>query len=255
VDVRQEIPGQLISWQALGTEPPGKEVFTLSVQPRGGRSAVRIAVSDVDDRGAVAFRESYRRRQVKAWLGGLRAAAEGRAPWPQAVPPAAVQRAMAAPAPLRKPMEASAAVVIDGAPAAVWATVWDPVSSRLIEPERIAWAGNVPGTVMREVGELQCFVDRHPGGRFGASVLMVTELADGHRAVTRQLGQPYEVVHAITPVPGGTRLEMTARMARGSRGDGAARQVLETMRTNMRRSAEGYRSLIEGSRTSASEAH
>ena len=226
------------------------------MQPQAGRSAVRIAASEVVTRTRVSVSEPYRRRQVKAWLGGLRAAAEGRAPWPQTVMPATVQRAMAAPAPLRKPMEASAAVVIDGTPGAVWATVSDPVSTRLIDPERVAWAGNVPGTPMREVGEMQCFVDRHPGGRFDASVTMVTELAHGHRAVTRQLGQRCECVHAITPVPGGTRLELTARFsARASRGNAEARQGLETMRADMRRSAEGYRSLIEGPRAPASDAH
>jgi hypothetical protein len=153
-------------------------------------------------------------------------------------------------------MEGSASVVIDGAPGAVWATVWDPVSSRLIDPKRCVWSGNVPGTLMREVGEMQCFVSRAPGGRFSASVTMVTELADGHRAVTRLLGQPYECIHVITPVPGGTRLELTARFsARASRGDVEARQVLETMRAEMQRSAEGYRSLIEGPRALASDAH
>jgi hypothetical protein len=256
VDVRQEIPGQLISWQVLSTEPAGKQVFTLSVHPRSGGSAVRIAVSHVVPRYLNGIRQGYWHRHVKAWLGSLRAAAEGRAPWPQAVLPTTMQRALAASAPLRNPMEASAAVVIDGAPGAVWATLWDPVSSRLIDPERVAWSGHVPGTPTREVGEMQCFVSRAPGGRFVASVTMVTVLADGHRAVSRQLGQPYECVHVITPVPGGTRLELTARFsAHASWGGVGARQVLEAMRAEMRRSAEGYRSLIEGPRAPASDAH
>jgi hypothetical protein len=144
-------------------------------------------------------------------------------------------------------MEASADVVINGAPGPVWATIWDPVSSRLLHPERIAWSGQVPGTPTRKAGEMQYFVNRHPGGRFTASVLMVTELADGHRAVTRQLGRPLEIVHIVTPVPGGTRLELTYRLpARKLRGRDESRHVLEKMRAELRRSAESYRLLIEG---------
>lgn len=252
VDVREEIPGQLISWQVLSTQPAGKEVFTLSVHPRSGRSAVRIAVSNVVPRNLNGNRQGYWLRQVEAWLGGLRAAAEGRAPWPEAVMPTSMQQAIAAPAPLREPMEASAAVLIDRAHGAVWATVRDPVSSRLIDPERTAWSGHVPGTPTREVGEMQYFVGRHPGGRFTASVMMVTELADGHRAVTRELGYSREVVHVVTPMPGGTRLELTYRVSpRAVRGQAHAQEVVKAMHAAARRSAEGYQSLIEGRRVPA----
>jgi hypothetical protein len=261
VDVREEIPGQLISWQVRSTEPAGKQVFTLSVRPQAGRSAVRIAVSDVVTRTLAANREPYWRRQVKAWLGGLRAAAEGRAPWPQAVMPAAMQRSMAAPAPLRKPVEASAAVVIDGTPGEVWDAAWDPASARLTDPEHVAWSGHVPGTPLREAGEMRYSVFRHPGGRFTGSVYMVTELADGHRAVTRHIGPPLEEVHVITPVPGGTRLELTARWSAGAvRGRAYAREVPERMRAELRRVTEGYQALIEqppgsAARPPAADAH
>ncbi len=247
VDVREEVPGRLISWQVLATEPAGKRVFTLSVHPKSGRSAVRIAVSDIVPRNLNGNRQGYWHRQLKAWLGGLRAAAEGRAPWPQAVMPGVMQQAMAALTPLRKPMEASAAMVIHGAPDAVWATVWDPVSSRLLDPEHIAWSGHVPGTPTREVGEMQYFVNRHPGGRFTTSVVMVTELADGHRAVVRSLWYPHEIVHVVTPVPGGTRLELTYRWpAHAVRSPARAQEVTETVRAELRRSIEGYQFLIEG---------
>ncbi len=211
VDVREEIPGRLISWQVRSTEPAGKQVFTLSLHPRAGGSAVRIAISDVITRNLVAGRQPYWRRHVKTWLSCLRAAAEGRAPWPQDVMPAAMQRALAYPAPPRKPVEASAAVVIDGAPGAVWEVALDAASARLADPEWVAWAGHVPGTPLRQAGEMQYFVNRHPGGRFTASVDRVTELADGHRMVIRHIGKPFEGVTVVAPAPGGTRLELTAR--------------------------------------------
>lgn len=247
VDVKEEIPGQLISWQVRSTEPAGQQAITLSVHPQAAGSAVRIAVSDVVTRNLTAEREPYWHRHVKTWLGCLRAVAEGRAPWPQAVMPAAMQRAMAAPAPLRKPVEASAAVVIDGAPGAVWEAVWDPASDRLIDPERVAWSGHVPGTPLWEAGEMQYSVLRHPGGRFTASVLVVTEPADGHRAVTRGIGQSHkEYVWVITPAPGGTRLELTARWpARVMRGRTDAREMPERIRAQLRRITEGYQALIE----------
>jgi len=249
VDVREEIPGQQIRWQVRNTEPAGRQVFTLSMHPQAGRSAVRIAFSDVVPRASKVDRQTYWRRQVKTWLDGLQAAAEGRAPWPQAVMPAAMQRAMAAPAPLRDPMEASAAVVIDGAPGAVWEAAWDPASARLIDPERIAWSGHVPGTPPREAGEMRYSVHRHPGERFTGSVFIVTELADGHRVVARHIGHAHENVRIITPVPGGTRLELTARWsAREVRGHANAREVPERMSAELRRRAEGYQALIEGPR-------
>lgn len=254
VDVREEIPGQLISWQVLSTEPAGQQVFTLSVHSQAGKSALRIAVSAAVPRTSADKRKAYWRRHVKTWLDCLVASVEGRAPWPQAAMSAAMQQAMAAPAPLRKPTEASAAVVIDGAPGAVWEAVWDPASARLIDPELIAWSGHVPGTPAREVGEMQYFVHRHPGGRFTASVSMVTELADVHRAVIRHIGQPAESVYVIIPAPGGTRLELTDRwLARAVRGGINARDVMETVRAKQRQSVKGYQAIIEGSRAPAAE--
>ena len=247
-DVREEIPGQMISWQVRNTEPAGKQVFTLSVHPRTGRSAIRVAVSDVVAGSLETDCRAYWRRHVKTWLGCLRVAAEGRAPWPEAMMPAAMQRAMAAAAPLRKPMEASAAVVIDGAPGAVWETIWDPASARLIDPENVAWSGHVPGTPLRDAGEMQYLVRRHPGERFTASVYMVTELADGRRAVIRHIGQQHEHVYVIAPVPGGTRLELTARWpTRAVRGRAWAQETPEEIREELRRSAEAYQAIIEGS--------
>lgn len=247
IGVREEIPGEAISWQALNAEPAGKQVFTLSVHPKADRSAVRFAVRDVVPRGLKADCRSYWRHHAKVWLGDLRAVAEGRAPWPQPVMSAAMRQAMTAPVSLREPMEASAAVVVDGAPSAVWEAVWDPASARLIDPERVAWSGHVPGTPVREVGEMQYFVRRLPGGRLRASVCTVTELAYGHRAVTRCMCGRHETVHVITPVPGGTRLELTERWpARAMPGGVGARALLEKIRAEQRQTAEGLRALIEG---------
>ena len=255
VDVQEEIPGRLISWQVRGTEPV-KQVFTLSVHSRSGKSAVRVAVRHVMTRNLVANSQPYWHRSVKAWLGRLRAIAEGRAPWPAAVLPATTHQALTDPAPLRKPVEASASVVVDGTPGAVWEVAWNPASARLADPDNVAWAGHVPGTPLREAGEMQYFVRRHSGGRFTADVNIVTELADGHRMVARHFGTPFEGVTGVAPVPGGTRLELTARLpARALRRGIDVREAQEAIRADLLRLAEDYRALIErpGSQSASAE--
>jgi hypothetical protein len=247
VDVREEVPGQSITWQVRSTDPVGKQFFTLSVRPQPGGSLVRVAVSAVVRRNMEAEGEPYWHRHVKAWLGGLRDVAEGRAQCPQAEMPAEVRRALAAPAPLGKPVEASAAVVINAAPADVWEVVRDPGVSPESEPGRRAWQGRVPGTPRQGTGEMRCVVHRHPGGRFTAYVEVVTELADERREVTRQVGPPgYEGVCSIAPVPGGTRLELTVRWpARAARGHASVPETPERVRTALKKHAEDYQALIE----------
>jgi hypothetical protein len=94
---------------------------------------------------------------------------------------------------------------------------------------------------------MQYFVHRHPGGRFTVNVHTATELADGHRVVNRHIGRPhYEAVNIITPVPGGTRLELTARWpARAARSQASAREAQERIRAGLQRSAEAHQALIE----------
>jgi hypothetical protein len=76
---------------------------------------------------------------------------------------------------------------------------------------------------------------------------MVTELADGHRAVTRGIGSPYiEIVHVATPVRSGTLLELTSRWPpREVRGHAVPRDMPEKMHEAMKQAAEGYQALIE----------
>lgn len=243
VDVREEVPGQSIRWQVRSTDPAGTQLFTLSVRRQPGGSLVRVAASAVVHRSTEADWEPYWHRHVKAWLGGLRDVVEGRAPYPQAQMAAEVQRALAAPAPLRKPVEASAAVVINAAPADVWKVVRDPES----EPGRYAWEGRVPGTPRQESGEMRCTVGRHPAGRFTACVEVVTELTDERREVTRQVGGPgCEGVSSIAPVPGGTRLELTLRWpARAAPGHASVPETPERMRTALKQRAGDYKALIE----------
>lgn len=249
-DVREEIPGQLISWQMRNTDPVGKLVYTLSVHPKPGGSAVRIAVvSRAVSRDFKVNQETYLRRYVKAWLKSLRAVVEDRAPWPQPVMPAAMWQAQANLAPLRRPMQASAAVVIAGSPSAVWESVFHPASWRNSSAEDVVVTGLVPGTPQREVGRSGYAVYRHPGGRFTAAVLTLTELAEGHHAVSRRFGPPHiEMTHLVTPAPGGIRLEMTFRWPLSpsvDRSSLAVEEDVERIRAILSKHAEDHRAHVE----------
>lgn len=247
LDVREEIPGQMIRWQTRSTQPSGKQFFTLSVRPRPRGSAVGITVSQDIPRASKIQYEAYWRRQVTIWSDRLRAVAEGRAPWPQAAMPADMQRACSARPLLKRPGHVSAAVQINAPAAAVWEVVWAPESARRIDPGNVADAGHVPGTPEREVGEMQYTVRRHPGDRLTAAVHVVRELTQQRSALTQHIGPPHdETLHLVTPVRGGTQLELTCRWpARAFRA--AGRNAMATVEKNLQAMAERYKAIIEES--------
>lgn len=248
-DVREETPGQLISWQLRNRDPAGRQVNTLSVHPKPGGSAVRITVvSPGIIRDYKVNQETYLRRYVKAWLKSLRAVVEERAPWPQPVMPAAMRQAAANTAPLRRPLQASAAVVIAGSPSAVWESVFHPASFRSSIAMDVVGAGLVPGASKREVGQSRYTAYRLPGGRFAAIVSTVTELAEGHHAVTRDFKFRAERTHLVTPAPGGIRLELIMRwpLSPGvDRSSLAVEAEVEKMRSILCKHAEDHRAHVE----------
>jgi hypothetical protein len=247
LDVRQEIPGQMICWQTRSTQPAGRQSFTLSVLPQPHGSVVRIAARDVVPRQSKIGYEKYWRTELRAWLDRLRAVAEGRIPWPETGMPADLQRACSTRPPLKRPERVSATVLINAPVGPVWEAVWAPDTVRIIDPEHVAHAGHVPGTPQREVGEMQYFVRGHARDRFTAAVHLVTELAEERSAVTRHIGPPHdETHHLFTPVPGGTRLELACRWsAHGSTTGG--KNTAASMAKNLQEMADGYKTLIEKS--------
>jgi hypothetical protein len=156
--------------------------------------------------------------------------------------PADVQRACLDLPPLKRPVHASAGVLINAAAGPVWEAVHAPESARLIHPEHIAYAGHIPGTPEREIGEMQYGLERRPGGRLIAAIHVVRELTEQHRAVTQRVGPPHEEVqHLLTPVPGGTRLELTCRWpARAFKSD-----IRAGMEKNLQKAADGFKAIIE----------
>jgi Polyketide cyclase / dehydrase and lipid transport len=158
-----------------------------------------------------------------------------------------MQRACSSQPPLKRPKCVSATVLIEGSAAAVWEAVWAPETARLIDPGLVACAGPVPGTPERAVGEMQYFVSRHSGGRFTAAVHVVRELDEERRAVTQCLRPPHdEVLHLVTPVPGGTRLELTNRWPAHAHRNGE-KSTAASAATRLQAMAEGYKAVIEES--------
>lgn len=212
LDVLEEVPGQTISWQTRSTVPVAKEVVTLSVRPQSPGCAVSITIRDTVDKSSYGFEEAYRRGQVKDWIDRLRAIAEGRMAWPQAVMPAAMQQECMVRQPMKKPAQASVTVMIKAPVDTVWRTVWAPETVVRIDPDTV-FAGHVPGTPEQDAGEMQYVVCRQSDDTrgFTALILVVLEVSHGHKAVVKEITLPNETSHLVTAVPGGTRLELTDR--------------------------------------------
>lgn len=245
VDVREEIPGQLICWQ-VRSAPTRKETLTLSVRPRPGGCTLSVAVSEVVPRTVKGSYQRYWRRTASDWARRLQSIAEGDMPWPPDDMPAEMREVCAGFELPKKTGQASASTEISADPGAVWATVWAPDSARLIDPETFVWAGTVPGTPQRAVGELQCSVSRDSDDRFTAVVHVVRELDEGRLEVTQRIGSPdTEIAHLITPVPGGTRLELTARWPAPDVRKGLAARAEDTIAEHLRATAEAYKESIE----------
>lgn len=249
MDVCQEVPGQVISWQTRSTRPSAKQVFTLSAEPGKGGTAARIAFSDVVPRQAKIGYQNYWRGQIDAWLDRLRAVAEGRTAWPAAGMPADMQRACAAGPRLANAEHAAAEVVIHASADAVWEVLWAPESAHIADPDHIVHAGHVPGAPLRQAGELQYFIHRHPDDRFTCAVCVIREFTEKRWAVTQQVGPPHtQTHHAVTPVPGGTRLELACHWpanAAEATGQSAAHAAV-----GLQAVADRYKTMIEESAAS-----
>jgi len=240
-DVRQEIAGQTICWQARSTEPAGKQTLTLTALPQQRGSTLRLSVSDVVPRSQAVKPEAYWQTLVSAWADSLRDIAEGRAPWPSREIPAGMLEKCSAPRPLRNPVKVSAAAVIHAPTAAVWETVCAPESLRLMNPGSVAYAGHVPGTPERKPGYMQYVIYHHPDKRFTVNLSVIMDLVEGASAVSQGVAPPHvNVHHVITPAADGSRLELECRWP-----GPAPRSVAADAERQLQETVEGYKALIE----------
>lgn len=220
-EVREEIPGQVLSLRSRGTEPAGRQAFTLSARPHDRGAEIELTVAVTVPREDKADYQAFWRRELRAWLGALAEVAEGRRPWPEAGIPAAVQRACAAVPALVSPQGTSAAVLITAAPDVVWQAIRAPgIPADPGRPYAQLCAGRVPGAPEGQPGEMPYVIVAHEHGQLIASVSIIRDLADGDladgrvpgsRSVLAQRLEPphYEARYRVEPAPGGTRLELT----------------------------------------------
>jgi uncharacterized protein YndB with AHSA1/START domain len=211
-EVLEEVPGQVVSLTMPGRPADGGEVLTLSVVsgPAGSRVAIQVR-SVVANRKAQAVVEEYWQNTLPLWLAGLCDIAEGRAPLPDDRMPAELQAACTPPPLVGRPASVSASAVIAAPAEDVWEAVSTPEWAAILMsgggPVR---AGVIPGTPLRQVGEMQYFIAHLANGELRTTITMVRELVVGRLALISPVGKPGpQMLHHLEPDGRGTRLELT----------------------------------------------
>jgi Polyketide cyclase / dehydrase and lipid transport len=209
--VREDVPGQVLSLRSLGTQPAGRQVLTLAVRPHDGGALIELMVTLSVLREQKADYQAAWRKDIKGWLGALAEVAEGRRPWPEPGVPAAVREDWASRPLLTSPQGTVTAVVISAPAEQVWQAVRRPGFPGVPgQPYAVAAAGRVPGTPQGQPGELTYVIVRGADGRLAATLSMVRELAEGRSVLTQRLEPPhFETRYRVEPAPDGTRLELT----------------------------------------------
>lgn len=247
--VREEVPGQAISFRTPTLEvPQGEQVFTLAATPEGARVKVTITVRQTVMRRSELHTEGYWPRRLKVWLDGIRAAVEGRRPWPGTGIPPDMWRRYAGRRELKNPVTGAVAGLIAAPPEQVWEAFYAPETLSIARLENVLCGGRVPGTPERQVGEMQYEITRDADGKLWPSVSVVTELVPGHSALVQSTGPSHgELYHLLTPVEEGTRVEMTwrlpARVLKRSRREDAMRSAATQLQTIL----DAYKAVIEES--------
>jgi uncharacterized protein YndB with AHSA1/START domain len=242
--VREEVPGQAISFRT----PVRDSAFTLSATPERAGVNVTITVRQTVRRGLKPDAEANWPWRLQVWLDAIRAAVEGRRPWPRTeIPPEMSQRS-AKGRELKNPVATAVAGLIAAPPEQVWETIYAPDTLSIALPEEVLCGGRVPGTPERQVGEMQYQITRDADGKLCPSFSVITELVPGHGLLAQSTGPSHgELHHHLTPAAEGTRVEMTwrlpARVLKRSRREDemhSATTVLQAM-------LNAYKTLIERS--------
>jgi hypothetical protein len=151
--VREEVPGQAISFRTpVPPVPQGEVVLTFSAMPEGARVKVTITVRQTILRAYKSHTSAYWPRRLKAWLNAIRAAVEGRRPWPgTGIPPDMSQRPAARRA-LRNPVTTAVAGLIAAPPEQVWEAVYASGTLSVALPQDRALRRARPGQPRAAVG-------------------------------------------------------------------------------------------------------
>ena len=180
-EVREEVPGQVMSVLSRSTQPAGRQAVTLSVQPHDRGATVGLTVSVTGPREDKPDYKAFWRTELKAWLSALADVAEGRRPWPEAGIPAPIRRACAGLPALTSPQGTSTAV-----------------SPGICRHDHQPDGGHPPGPAPGWPGRKLESADAAPvPGDAGKPVALVRRRPD-HRSALRLARLPV----AFSPVPG-----------------------------------------------------
>jgi uncharacterized protein YndB with AHSA1/START domain len=242
--VCEEVPGQVVSLTLPGRPADGGEAFTLSVVPERAGSRVTIQVrTAVAHRKGQAVLADYWQQALPPWLRRLCDVAEGRAPLPDGRMPAGLQAACT-PADLEgRPASASASAVIAAPAEDVWEAVYAPEPAAILMSRGgPVHAGVIPGTPLRQAGEMQYFITHLDDGQLHNAVTMVKDLAAGRFALFSPVGKPGpEMGYHVVPDGQGTRLELTFRWPAMPGHPAVARSMTDAVRHRV----AAFKDLIE----------
>jgi carbon monoxide dehydrogenase subunit G len=247
--VREEVAGQMISFRTSAPGvPQGELVFTLSAMSEGARVKVTITVRQTVRRGLKPDAEANWPWRLQVWLDAIRAAVEGRRPWPgTGIPPDMSQR-LAGRRKLKNPVTTAVAGLIAAPPEQVWEAFYAPDTLSIALPEEVLCGGHVPGTPERQVGEMQYQITRNADGKLWPSVSVVTDLVPGHSALVQSTGPLRgELYHLLTPVEEGTRVEMVLRLRARSLKRSRREDVMHSLATQLQTNLNAYKAVIEES--------
>ena len=247
--VREEVPGHAISFRTLAPGvPQGELAFTLSAMSEGARVKVTITVRQTVRRGLKPDAEANWPWRLQVWLDAIRAAVEGRRPWPGAgIPPDMWQR-YAGRWKLKNPVTTAVAGLIAAPAEQVWEAIYAPDTLSIALPEEVLCGGHVPGTPERQVGEMQYEIARNADGQLWPSVSVVTDLVPGHSALVQNTGPSHgELYHLLTPVEEGTRVEMVLRLPARSLKRSRREDVMHSAATQLLTILNAYKAVIEES--------
>ncbi|HEX4062044.1 MAG TPA: hypothetical protein VHY58_13600 [Streptosporangiaceae bacterium] len=210
--ISEETPGQVISLRLVNVPPRRQLTYTLSVRPGQRTTKIAIGVSEEVSRSAKADLRARWLKDLDVWLANAQAVLEGRKPWPGDELPPSVRAECARRREVADPVSAEASTVIAAPPARVWQTVWDPATNGQISLTSIA-SGHVPGTPIRQPGEMQYEIQRASSGLLVATLMTLHDCEEERRAVVQTVS-PFatETVYLIEPEPAGTRLTLTASL-------------------------------------------
>jgi len=246
LEVSQEVPGRLIIIRTRESLPAGRQVFALSVLPDKRGSIIRVSVWHTVPRAHQSDIRAYWRQQLRAWADGLKDALDGRLPWPDPGIPRDLRQACAAHPLIKSPESVTATVLVRAPLDLVWEAVYEPGSIAGVDnPDGFIFGGRIPGTPARQAGEMQYSVRRHADGRLTARALQVREVADRQSILVQDTCTTWwEGEHRVTPVDGGTRLELTTRWpSAAARSTG--QRLHSRLAANVQRTADQYKAAIE----------